>query len=194
MLRPGARQRAEIRKPGERQVHLERRAFGAKTADGFAKFGIELAFFDQPQKRDMRIEVGGHDGRIDFFAVFEDHAAHASATRHNALNRRVDADLGAVAACRLGDGFGDGSHAAAHESPKTALAANAAHAVMQKDVRGAGRTRTAICADDAVGGQRNLDFGRFEPFVEEIGGALREDFDQANNFAAAQLEHARTPA
>jgi hypothetical protein len=34
----------------------------------------------------------------------------------------------------------------------------------------------------------NLDLWRFEPFIEEIGRALREDFYQANNFAAAELD------
>src|SRR5690348_8770002 len=64
------------------------------------------------------------------------------------------------------------AHAAAHESPEAAMAADAAHHVMHEDVRGAWRARSAVRADDAVGGERDFDFVGLEPLVEEVGGAL----------------------
>ena len=81
MLRPGARQCAEIRQSRKRQIHFERRAFDAETANGLAEFGIEIAFLHQSQKRHVRIEVRRDDGRLDFLAALEHDAAHASAAR-----------------------------------------------------------------------------------------------------------------
>ena len=64
------------------------------------------------------------------------------------------------------------------------MAVHAAHAVVQQDVGGSGRARTAVCADHAVGGERDFDLLRFKPFVQKLGGALREDLDQSDDFSA----------
>ena len=62
------------------------------------------------------------------------------------------------------------------------MAVYAAHAVVQQDVGCAGRSRTAVGADDAIGGERDFHLLGFEPFVEKLGGALREDFNQPDDF------------
>ena len=66
------------------------------------------------------------------------------------------------------------------------MAVHAAHAVMQQNVSGAGRARAAVGSDDAVGGERHFDFFAFKPVVQEIRGALREDFHQADDLGARQ--------
>src|ERR1035437_3125494 len=64
-----------------------------------------------------------------------------------------------------------------------------AQAASQQDVRRPRRARSAISADHAVGGQRDLDFLGLEPFVEELRRALREDLDQRHEIARAQFAH-----
>jgi hypothetical protein len=73
---------------------------------------------------------------------------------------------------------------------RPAFAGHAAHAVVHQDVGRAGGTRAAVRADHAIGRERDFDLGRFEPFVEQVGGALREDLHEAGNLARAQLAEA----
>ena len=74
------------------------------------------------------------------------------------------------------------------------MAVHAAHAVMQQDVGGAGRARPAVGADHAVGGERDFELLGFEPFVQKIGGALREDLDQPDDFLGAEAAQLRRRA
>ena len=53
------------------------------------------------------------------------------------------------------------------------------------------RPGTAIGPDDAVGGQRDLDFVRLEPFVEKLGRALGEDLHQADHFLGPEAAEFR---
>ena len=79
---------------------------------------------------------------------------------------------------------------AAHEAPQSAMAVYAAHAVVHQDVGRARGTRPAVGPNHAIGGECHLDLFAFEPLVEQVGGALREDFHQAHHVAlreAAQL-------
>ena len=86
-----------------------------------------------------------------------------------------------LAARRIGDRVRDRAHAAAHEAPQSAMAVHAAHAVVQQNVRRAGRARAAVGADHAVGGERDLDLLRLEPFVQKLRRALREDLHQPDD-------------
>ncbi len=108
----------------------------------------------------------------------------------HATDGRVKANLRTVAARRCGDGFRNLAHAAFDEAPKTALSGHSAHAVVHQDVGGAGGARASVGADHAIGCEGHFDFGRFEPLVEKIGGALREDFDEAGDLARAELAEA----
>ena len=183
VLRPG--RPGSARKFGqavERQVDFAGGAFAAIVADGLGEICGQLARVDQVQERDLRGQVAGDDRGFDFFAVSSTTPRARPFSTRMLLDRRVGSDLGAAAGGRFRDGVRDRAHAAAHESPQPALAADAAHDVMQQDVGGAGRARSAVRADDAVGGERDFDFVRFEPFVEEIGRALREDFHQTDDF------------
>ena len=76
-------------------------------------------------------------------------------------------------------------------SPRVRACRHAAHAVVHQDVGGACRARAAVGADHAIGGERDLDLRRFEPLVEKIGRALREDFDQARDLAGPRLAEPR---
>jgi hypothetical protein len=62
--------------------------------------------------------------------------------------------------------------------------------MMQQDVSRARRARAAVGADHAIGGQRDLHLLGFEPLVEQIGGALREDFHQRDGVLGAQSAQA----
>ena len=49
------------------------------------------------------------------------------------------------------------------------MAVDAAHAVVQQNIRRAGRARAAVGSDHAVGGERHFDLFGLEPFVQKIG-------------------------
>ncbi len=70
------------------------------------------------------------------------------------------------------------------------MSVNAAHAVVQQNVRGSRRSRSAVGADHAVGCERHFELLGFEPFVQEFGGALREDFHQAHDLGFRQSPQA----
>ena len=166
--------------PFSARLILQRRAFDAEVADAVDEIRRQIA---------LRRSVAGTSAcgsrllatmrRVDLFAAFAARRPCARPSRTRIFSTgalvRISAPL---AARRIGDGIRNRAHAAAHEAPQSAMAAHAAHAVVQQDVGGAGRARTAVGADHAVGGERDLDLFGFEPLVQKIGGALREDLDQ----------------
>src|ERR1700743_1662627 len=105
----------------------------------------------------------------------------------HATDGRFKANLRAVTARRCGDGFGNLAHAAFDKAPKAALPRNSTHAMVHQDVSGARGPRASVGSDHAIGGEGDLYFRRFEPLVQKIGGALREDLDEAGNLARAEL-------
>jgi len=73
---------------------------------------------------------------------------------------------------------GDGTHPAARETPQAADPADAAHLVVEQHVGGAWRARPAVRADHAVRGERDLELGRLEPAIQEVGHALGQHAHQ----------------
>ena len=142
--------------------------------------GSRVALVQQLQKRELGVEIAGDRLRRDLLAAFEHHAyARPFVTRIFATGAWCGSRR--RGARRIGDGVRDRAHAAAHESPQSAMSVHAAHAVVQQNVRRAGRARPAVGADHAVGGERHLDLLGLEPLVQEVGGALREDLHQADD-------------
>ena len=121
------------------------------------EIGVEIALVHQAQEGALGIEVGGHRAGFDLLAAFQHHAASAAARAPApwppAALVRISAPRGARGG---GDGLRHRAHAAAHEAPQPAVAAHAAHAMVQQDVGRAGRARAAVGADHAIGGQRDL--------------------------------------
>ena len=70
------------------------------------------------------------------------------------------------------------------------MPADSAHAMVQQNVGRPRRARAAVSADHAIGGERDLHFRRFEPFVEEFGRALGEDLDQRDDVLGRQMADA----
>ena len=66
------------------------------------------------------------------------------------------------------------------------MSGHAAHAVMQQDIRRAGRAWAAVGSNHSVGRQRHLHLLGFEPLVEILGRALGEDLDQRHHVLRTQ--------
>ena len=70
------------------------------------------------------------------------------------------------------------------------MAGHAAHAVVQQNVSGARRARSAVGADHAIGGQGDLDLFGLEPLVEQFGGARGEDLHHRDDVFGAETAQA----
>ncbi len=184
MLRAGrARQSAELGKPAEGEVDLERRAFAPVAAYRLDKSRVQFLLLDQAEEGHLRIEVGDDGARLDLLAARQNDAGGPPVPDQNLLDGCAGADHRAAAAGGGGDRFGNRAHAAADESPEAALAGDAAHRVVEQDVGRPGGTRPAVGTDDAVGGERHLQLLGLEPFVEHVGGALGEDLHESGEIA-----------
>ena len=144
-----------------------------------AKLRIQFLRVQQFQKRQLRVEIRCHDARVNLLAIFQ----HDARTRgRRAPARGSPAHSSAISAPWLRAEAAIASETApmppCTNPHEPALAAHAAHAVMHQNVSGAGRTRAAIGADHAIGRQRDFDLRRFEPFIQKIRRALREDLHQ----------------
>ena len=104
---------------------------------------------------------------------------------------RLRADFCTSRPRRCRDRVGYRAHAADRVTPHARLAVDLAEAVVKQHVRGAGRVRRGVGADDAVERERRLDDLALEPLVEKIGGALGEKIgDEA---PALDIEAAQPP-
>ncbi len=131
---------------------------------------IELA-----KERDLRVTRRDDDRRQELLAVRERHAAHTAVHREHAVDRRLGPDLRAERPGRAFARLGDGAHPAFDEPPARDLAvADVAHRVVHQHVGGPRRVRPGPGTDDAVHRLEALHLGRFEPTLQQIGRAHRE--------------------
>ena len=86
------------------------------------------------------------------------------------------------------------AHSPAHVSPQPAPSRRHPHAVVQQDVSSAGRARSAVRANDAIGCECDFDLGRFEPAVEERFRAGLHYFPKAVRRLAARRRGAVRPS
>ena len=175
----------ELGESVERQVDLAAGAFDAEVADRLRR---SPRAGRAASSRRRKVSLGS---RLEATVVASISSPPSSATPWARPSRTRILATGALvristplARAADGDGLRDGAHAAAHEAPQAAVSGDAAHAVVQQDVGRARRARAAVGADHAVGGERDFDLLGFEPLVEELGGALREDLDQGDDVRA----------
>src|SRR5687768_4015854 len=99
MLRAGrSRIRGELRQTRKRQVDLAACALNAEMTDRLNEAGVEIAWFQQLQERDLRVEVRSHRGGFDFLAAFENYAARTAAANGHTGNRSAGSNLRAPGA------------------------------------------------------------------------------------------------
>ena len=153
--------------------------------------GRQVARVHQLQKCPARVQIAGDDGG----AEFPRHSSSttpldAAAADEDLLDRSAGADGRALAAGRIGDGVRNRAHAAAHESPQSAMAVDAAHAVMQQNIGRAGRSRAAVGSDHAVGGEGHLELFGFEPSSRKSAALCVKIFTRPTISARGQPAHA----
>jgi hypothetical protein len=142
------------------------------------------------KKRDFRVAVGGDDRGFDLFARLQDDAGGPAVANLNVLDGCVDSNLGAVLAGGGGNRFGDSAHAAIDKPPDSTASADATHAVVKQDVGSAGRAGSAVGADHAVGGERDLHLLGLKPVVQKVGGGLRKYLDEGREIGGGKVAKA----
>ena len=124
----------------------------------------QLAFVHQRQEGSLGVGVGQHDVGGNLFAVGQADADGASVARQDALNRRVNADFGAVRFSGARHRLGDSAHASVRYA-EVAVCGELVGVVVGYGGDGAGRARVlgvfGVYEDGA-------DFGGFEVFFHQI--------------------------
>ncbi len=155
---PVARVGGEVGQLGQRQVDLHDAAAGLPVLDVGDEVVGQLGARNLVEERDLRVQRGDHQRRVDLLAVLEDRAVHPAAADDEPRDPCVGADLGAEAAGRPGDRLGDRAHAAFGVAPAAELAvADVADRVVRHHVGGAGLVRAGPGADHAVDRERAFD-------------------------------------
>ena len=186
---PGLRAAGEARQLGERDVDAEGSRAAAVGAHAFDDLGWQGSGIEQVEVQELRVDAGGDGAGADLRAVGEHDAAYASAAYVDLAHFAVGAQLDAEPACLRCDGVADGAHAAHRMAPHPALAVDLAELVVQQHVAGAGVIRAGVIADDGVEAVGGLDAFGFEPVIEQVRGALREQRQQvAPRFHVETLE------
>ena len=95
----------ELRQSVEREVDLAACTFDAVVVNRGHEIRIEVAFVEQLQKRQLRIEVRNHRAGFDLLAAPEGHAARASAAHQHLAYGGVHANRYAALSRRSRDGL-----------------------------------------------------------------------------------------
>src|SRR6185312_635277 len=157
--------------------------------DGFEKLRLQVVRRNQPKERGLWIEIARDQGRLEFIAVLKHNASGPPICDFHVIHFGIRPESGAVSAPGCRNRVRDGAHPAADKAPETALAVYTAHAVMHQDVCRSRRPWAAIRSDDRIRRERDLNLVRFKPFIEEIGGALRENLHEADHLLWLEPTH-----
>jgi hypothetical protein len=127
----------------------------------------------------MTMGIGHDRPRPDQRSVLQlDAHGTALAVDRHARDLRIRPDRRPGGLGRAGHGLRHTAHAALHPAPRAEVAVDLADPMVHQDVRRARGHRPAPRADDRLRGKRSLDPVVVEPFVEEVGGAHREQPDE----------------
>ena len=107
-----------------------------------------------------------------------DGAGGSAALDDDLVDRRVEDDLDALLARRLGHRLGDRAHAADRMAPGAGHARRLAEQMVEEDVGRARIVGAGIIADDGVEAEQGLDDVGVEIAVEDVGGGLGEEIEQ----------------
>ena len=160
----------EVGEFGQGQVDLDHAAAGLPVLDVFDEVVREVRAAHVVQERGARVQASDDDLGGELLAVVQLDAGGAAVADQDLDYFRAGADLGAVLSRRVGDGVGDGAHAALLEAPVAQVpVADVADRMVRHHVGGAGLVRAGPGADHAVDRERALDLRRLEPVVEQVG-------------------------
>ena len=171
----------------ERQVDLHRSAARAVALDVTHHLVGQVIASHQVEVGRLRVGIGNHTLGPNRRAVVE--------LDPNRSSLRVDGDAGDVLTCAdlgarlprgLGDGGADATHSPFHPAPSSEMPVDLTDPMVHEDVRGSGRHRPAPSSDDRLRGHRALDALVFEPFVEEVRRAHREQAHQLVDVATGE--------
>ena len=173
----GLGQAGEARQLGQRDVHPEGRGFARPVAPcARADLGGDRAFGQQVGRTAAWVDARGHRlGAVGLAAG--DGAGRAALLDDHLLDRRVEDDLDALLARRLGHRLGDRAHAADRMAPGARDARRLAEDMVEQDIGRARRIGAGIMADDGVEAEQGLDEIVAEIAVEDVGGRLGEEID-----------------
>ena len=108
----GARHAGEIRERVESEVHFSGRATIFVASNFFDEIAGEFAGIDKFQEREIWIETGRNDTRVNFFAALENHAVRSSIFKQNFRDGCFRADFNTGFARGAADSIGNSARAA----------------------------------------------------------------------------------
>ena len=161
----------------------DKATFIRKVADSLAQCAIrragsavDRAFGQQPGEQQLGMDAGDHRlGAIRLAAG--DGAGRLAALDDHLVDRRVEDDLDARLARRLGHRLGDRAHAADRMAPGALDPGRLAEDVVEQDIGRARRIGAGIMADDRVEAEQGLDEIVAEIALEDVGRRLGEEID-----------------
>ena len=172
-----ARQRRVLGQPIQREVDLGRHAPELEAPDVLDQVVGQLARLDQFEEGAARVQ-GAHDhAGVKLGAVRKGHAGGSTVLRDDALDRRLQADLGAERLRRARQHLGELAVAALVEGPGAGLAVVLAKRVEEQHEAGPLRARPHLRPDDARAREVPLEQLRLEVVVQEVRGAAGEQAD-----------------
>src|SRR5436190_12593558 len=139
-MRPGARQRLEIRQTVERQIYISRRAAKLVTLNVCDEILRQVFGANHLDKGQPRIDTRRNDVCVNLVSVRERDAFSLAVLQNNPGYWRFRANLGAGFASGVRDCIRNRAGAATRNSPRAKRAVNLAHIMMQQNVS---RTRRA---------------------------------------------------
>ena len=136
----------------------------------------ELLAFEQPEERDLGMDAADHDRRTELFAGRERDTDGASVVDEDPVDPGVRPDLAAERDSRGPDRIGDRPHPALRVSPVDGVAgaSDAPDRVVQQDVGAPGLVGARPLPDQPVDHHDRLHLIRFEPAIEQLREAHRE--------------------
>ena len=138
------------------------------------------------------IDVGDDALRADAVAALDLNTARTAALDDHLLHTDAYPDIDAARCTFPRHRLGDRTHAAERVPPLPALAVHYAEHVMEQHVGRSGLIGTREIADDRIEAEGGFERIGFEPPVEQIAGALREQIEQIA--PPAQVERAKVPS
>ena len=174
----------------------DKATFIRKVADSLAQWAMrragvlgDRAFGEQLGEQPFRVHARDHRLGPPGLAAGDD-AHRLAALDDDLVDRRIEDDLDARFARRLGHRLGDRAHAADGVAPGALDAGRLAEDVMEQDIGRARRIRAGIMADDGVEAEQGLDQLVAEIALEDVGGRFGEEIDQVALLLEAQPVHA----
>ena len=182
--------RLEVGQLADRDVDLDDAAPRLPALDVPHEVGGQLVTVDHLEERDLRMDAGDQHGRAQLVAVVEDDTDRAPIPDEDLLDSGSRTDLATERLGGRADRGADATHPALLEPPGPEVpVADIPDRVMQHHVGGARLVGPGPGPDHAVHREHALDRVGFEPVVEQIADAHREQPGHVTDAPLAELPH-----